>query len=75
MNSRNTENKLFTTLFATFTFLMLASLTTKDAHTQNYQQPIKQELQLVTPNISTSEINPKIATVYVVGKRLPKAAL
>lgn len=73
MNSRNTENKLFTTLFATFAFLMLASFTTKEAHTQNYQQQVRQEVQTV--KAVEPQIEQPIATVYVVGKRLPKASI
>ena len=73
MNTRNTENKFFTTLFATFAFLMLASLVTKDAHTQNYRSEMQQEVQVVKPVVKEEVIKP-IATVYVVGKRLPKSA-
>lgn len=74
MYSRNTENKLFTTLFATFAFLIVASFVSKDAHTQNVQNQVQQEVQAVK-TAAKYEIDPKIATVYVVGKRLPKADL
>lgn len=72
MNTRNTENKFFTTLFATFAILMLTALTTQEAHTQNYQQQVRQEVQTV--KAVEPQIEQPIATVYVIGKRLPKSA-
>jgi hypothetical protein len=73
MNTRNTENKFFTTLFATFAVLMLASFVTTDGHTKNYKQEVQQEVQVVKPVVKEEVIQP-MATVYVVGKRLPKTA-
>jgi hypothetical protein len=47
MNTRNTENKFFTTLFATFAVLMLASFVTTDGHTKNYKQEVQQEVKVL----------------------------
>ncbi len=69
--TKNTENKLFTTLMATFVFLMLASFTTKDGYSQNIKE--QAETVHVTPS-AISEIDPNMPVVYVVGKRLPKDA-
>lgn len=72
MNTINTENKFFTTLFATFAILMVASFATKDGHTRNYKQEMQQEVQVVKP-AAKFEIDPNITTVYIIGKRLPKS--
>jgi uncharacterized membrane protein len=73
MNTQNTENKFFTTLFATFVILIVTSFGSKEAHTQNISQTMQQEIPQVKA-VATNGINPKIATVYVVGKKLPKAS-
>jgi len=67
----STENKLFTTLMGTFLFFMLASFTTKDAHTQNVREQA-QAVQVSAPSIQ--ELEPNMPVVYVVGKRLPRNA-
>lgn len=72
IQTSNTENKLFTTLMATFLFLVVVSFTSKDAHTQNVQERVG--LVPVETSSMKYDIDPNIATVYIVGKKLPKMA-